>query len=691
MAVNLLNDKALNDYLIDLVWNGHGVPKILDGKSQQNLRDVKYLEENKDIVVRSILTQYVKHRMRNFLTKDERCPFLVSVSNRDDLPDWSTKILARGEKIYEFDATKMTEQMRHDLTTIRDFLYSAAESYVDKTVIAIKESAQKDKTKLPKVRLDYLKTSNEYDTFEKTLSAAEKWHERMAELSAKKAKTEKMYKESLVGTKFIMDLPNGMKAYQLITPEALDFESEYMGHCVGQGSYDKGVSDGSIKIYSIRDSNGEPHATLEVRGQDVYQCKGKSNKTPVQRYIPAVQGFVERQNLEIKHDIKNIGLIKQAGKYYSVYDLPDGFVVNGDLDFSGMDVSNVNLNIKVTGTLNLSETKNLRLPAVLDFSQTQEVDLRDADLSGVREIKNPSRYISLIGVTNLPAVLDFSQTKQVNLSWTDLSGVHEIKSPSESMRLERTKNLPAVLDFSQTQQVNLSGADLSGVREIKNPSRYISLIGVTNLPAVLDFSQTKEVDLSQTDLSGVREIKYPSEMIDLSYVSNFKLPPVLEFGQTKEVDLRGADLSGVREIKYPPEYISLIGVNNLPSVLDLSQTKKVDLRDADLSGVREIKSPSESMRLERTKNLPPVVDFSQTKEVDLSGIDLSGVREIKWPLEFCELDGDKLSSHLVTSYKLWKFKKAIKRLTKEIKDVTKKMQQKVAQKPVVQKKQAEFE
>ena len=454
MAVNLLNDKALNDYLIDLVWNGHGVPKILDGKSQQNLRDVKYLEENKDIVVRSILTQYVKHRMRNFLTKDERYSFLVSVSNRDGLPDWSTKVLARGEKIYEFDATKMTEQMRHDLTTIRDFLYSAAESYVDKTVIAIKESAQKDKTKLPKVRLDYLKTSNEYDTFEKTLSAAEKWHERMAELSAKKAKTEKMYKESLVGTKFIMDLPNGMKAYQLITPEALDFESEYMGHCVGQGSYDEGVSDGSIKIYSIRDSNGEPHATLEVRGQDVYQCKGKGNKTPVQRYIPAVQGFVARQNLEIKHDMKNIGLIKQAGKYYSVYDLPDGFVVNGDLDVSGMDVSNVNLNIKVTGTLNLSEAKNLRLPAVLDFSQTQEVDLRGADLSGVREIKYPSRYISLIGVTNLPAVLD----------------------------------------FSQTQEVDLRDADLSGVREIKNPSRYISLIGVTNLPAVLDFSQTQQVN-----------------------------------------------------------------------------------------------------------------------------------------------------------------------------------------------------
>lgn len=505
MSINLLNEKALNDYLIELVW-GHNMPSILDGKSQANFKDIKYIESNKDTIVRSILTQYMKHRIRAYLTEREEYPFLIPLKMRSGLPDWAVRALRNGQKVYEFDSGKMTEQLRHDLTTIRDFLYSAAESYVDKAVIAAKESKKGNKE--PKVRLDYLKTSNEYDTFEKTLSAAEKWHEHMVELSAKKAKNEKMYKESLSGTKFIMDLPNGMKAYQLITPEALDFESEYMGHCVGHGAYDQGVADGSIKIYSIRDSNGEPHATLEVRGKSVYQCKGKGNKTPVQRYIPAVQGFVEAQKLEIKHDMKNIGLIKQDGKYYSIYDLPDGFVVKGDLDLSGMDVADINLkNIKVMKNLNLSGAK--KLPPVLDLRGMKEVDLSWTDLSGVQEIKASSVEIDLSRCKNLPPVLDFSGAKYFSLNGADLLSVREIKWPSESIDLRYCRNLPPVLDFSCTKCARLSNTDLSGVQEIKSPSGWIDLIECKNLPPVLDFSITGGVYLNDVNLSNVREIKWP--------------------------------------------------------------------------------------------------------------------------------------------------------------------------------------
>ena len=61
MAINLLNDKELNNYLIDLVWGQDGMPRILDGNSQSNLADIKYIEGNKDTIVRSILTQYMKH------------------------------------------------------------------------------------------------------------------------------------------------------------------------------------------------------------------------------------------------------------------------------------------------------------------------------------------------------------------------------------------------------------------------------------------------------------------------------------------------------------------------------------------------------------------------------------------------------------------------------------------------------
>ena len=625
MSVNLLNDKELNDYLIDLVWGEHGMPIILDGQSQENMMDANYIEQNKDTIVRSILTQYMKHRIRAYLTESEDYPFLTPVSKRADLPDWATRALDAGQKVYSFDAAKMTGQMRHDLTTIRDFLYSAAESYVDKTVIAIKENIQKDKKKLPKVRLDYLKTSNEYNTFEKTLAQAEKWHEHMAQLAAKKEKNEQMYKASLAGTQFIMDLPNGMRAYQLMTPQALDFESEYMGHCVGRGGYDKDVTNGSVKIYSIRDNNGEPHATLEVRGQNVFQCKGKGNKTPVQRYIPSVQHFVEAQKLEIKHDMKNIGLIKQDGKYYSIYDLPNGFVVRGDLDLSDMDLSDVNLNIKVTGILNLAGAKNIKLHPKTDFSGTKDVILSKTDLSGVREIRWPSEKIILRECKNLPPVLDFSGTRAVDLSYTDLSGVREIRWPSERINISGCKNLPPVLDFSTIKGVVLSDTDLSGTREIKWPTETINLSGCKNLPPVLDFSTIKGVCLDESDLSSVREIKWPTEKVKLSW---------------------GADL---------------------PSVLDFSRTKEVMLTVSDLSGVREIKCPSEKINLSGCKNLPPVLDFSTTKNVILAYADLSGVREIKWPDngQILVPDKDKWPEHLRKSYDLWRAKMIVKNYSKE--------------------------
>ena len=665
MSVNLLNDKELNDYLIDLVWGERGMPIILDGQSQENMMDANYIEQNKDAIVRSILTQYMKHRIRAYLTESEDYPFLTPVSKRADLPDWATRALDAGQKVYSFDAAKMTGQMRHDLTTIRDFLYSAAESYVDKTVIAIKENIQKDKKKLPKVRLDYLKTSNEYNTFEKTLAQAEKWHEHMAQLAAKKEKNEQMYKASLAGTQFIMDLPNGMRAYQLMTPQALDFESEYMGHCVGRGGYDKDVTNGSVKIYSIRDNNGEPHATLEVRGQNVFQCKGKGNKTPVQRYIPAVQHFVEAQKL-IKHDMKNIGLIKQDGKYYSIYDLPNGFVVRGDLNLSEMDLADVNLNIKVTGILNLAGAKNLKLHPKTDFSGTKDVNLSHTDLSGVREIKWPSERINISECKNLPPVLDFSGTRAVDLSYTDLSGVREIKWPSERINISGCKNLPPVLDFSTIKGVVLSDTDLSGTREIKLPTETINLSDCKKLPPVLDFSTIKGVCLDNSDLSGVREIKWPTEKVKLSWGVN--LPSVLDFSRTKEVMLTVSDLSGVREIKCPAEKINLSGCKNLPPVLDFSTTKNVILAYADLSGVREIKGSTEEIDLSRiTAKLPPILDFSGTKIVILSYSDLSGVREIKWPDngQILDPDKDKWPEHLRKSYDLWRAKMIVKNHSKE--------------------------
>jgi hypothetical protein len=134
--------------------------------------------------------------------------------------------------------------------------------------------------------------------------------------------------------------------------DALKYEGETMGHCVG--GYCPDVSEGLSKIFSLRDKKGQPHVTIEVsprrptveqatkiaideglppKGmetlervaqimsdpafstQDIVQIKGKGNKAPKEDYLPAVQDFVRSGNFGKVGDLGNTGLVdvSQAG------------------------------------------------------------------------------------------------------------------------------------------------------------------------------------------------------------------------------------------------------------------------------------------------------------------------------------------------------------------------------------------
>lgn len=541
MPINLFNERALNDYLTDVIYQGQEVPHFFtDGNASANFKSPDYVEQHKDAIVKAILSQYIKHRMRAFLTDKADEPFLVPLQKREGLPQWAMNALANNKPVFEFDSSKMTNKMSADIITVRDFLYSAAESYIDKSLAQAKDS-KKD----VKISLDYLKTNNEYDTFEKVLSVAEKWHAVMTENAEKKAKDKELYEKSLKGGEFVMDLGGGMSAYRLTTPEALDFESEYMGHCVGKGGYDEGVRNGSIKIFSIRDENGEPHATLEVRRTDVMQCKGKGNKTPIQKYIPAIQKFVETQNLEIKNDMKNIGLIKQDGQYYSLYDLPKGFVVKGDLDLSEMDLTDIRLDgIKVEGKLDLSHAKNL--PPELDLTGMERVSLWNCDLSKTTLTGLPTRTLLLDGVNPLPSELNLSSMEHVELGFCDLSKTTLTSLPTKELKLKNAKNLPSELDLSGMKKVDLIYCDLSNTTLTGLPTEKLDLSFAKNLPRELDLRSTKKVSLWGCDLSRTTLTGLPTEMLNLQEAKN--LPPELDLKGVKEVNLEGCDLSKTKII-----------------------------------------------------------------------------------------------------------------------------------------------
>jgi GNAT superfamily N-acetyltransferase len=151
--------------------------------------------------------------------------------------------------------------------------------------------------------------------------------------------------------------------------DALAYESDVMGHCVGgerlpdgtrTGGYANDVKAGNTRIFSLRDAKNEPHVTVEVkpnqhldfnkwwgeqpkelrdeinararRGEhkgSVYeapeylsaravlppaikQIKGKGNAKPKKDYIPYVQDFVRSGNWSEVNDFRNTDLIRKS-------------------------------------------------------------------------------------------------------------------------------------------------------------------------------------------------------------------------------------------------------------------------------------------------------------------------------------------------------------------------------------------
>jgi hypothetical protein len=156
--------------------------------------------------------------------------------------------------------------------------------------------------------------------------------------------------------------PKGMKWVELKMPElgrgdemeggqllkdALSYEGNQMAHCVG--GYCDDVIQGRSKIFSLRDSTGKPHATIEVtppsgdfksleefknsfietHGQDTFdnymlknpqlndafkssiaQIKGRSNSAPSEEALPFIQDFVKSGKWESVNNLGNAGLYK---------------------------------------------------------------------------------------------------------------------------------------------------------------------------------------------------------------------------------------------------------------------------------------------------------------------------------------------------------------------------------------------
>jgi hypothetical protein len=147
--------------------------------------------------------------------------------------------------------------------------------------------------------------------------------------------------DGVTGTKLIHTYSDGYKILQLLTPTALDYESEHMGHCVGKGGYDERVKSGKTKIYSLRDNKNIPHATMEVTNNILEQIKGKQNQPVVEKYRDYIATFINLNTFDNINDIQNIGMVKLDNKVYTLkqlYEMND-IVVEGHVDLYNMSLT----------------------------------------------------------------------------------------------------------------------------------------------------------------------------------------------------------------------------------------------------------------------------------------------------------------------------------------------------------------
>lgn len=127
--------------------------------------------------------------------------------------------------------------------------------------------------------------------------------------------------------KSLGDIP-AERAPRLALEDALKYEGDTMGHCVG--GYCEDVASGKSKIYSLRDAKGRPHVTIEVQpdirprpsydveftpGTRIVQIKGKGNKAPKDEYVPFVQDFIHSQKFSDVGDLANAQMYRASNTF----------------------------------------------------------------------------------------------------------------------------------------------------------------------------------------------------------------------------------------------------------------------------------------------------------------------------------------------------------------------------------------
>lgn len=91
---------------------------------------------------------------------------------------------------------------------------------------------------------------------------------------------------------FVFDLGAGHTLVELLSPMALRKEGNILQHCLRFGGYNWQLAKADRHLYSVRDPDGAPLATLEIHGSAVRQFRAARNRDPTPAVLDLVSGVV---------------------------------------------------------------------------------------------------------------------------------------------------------------------------------------------------------------------------------------------------------------------------------------------------------------------------------------------------------------------------------------------------------------
>ena len=131
----------------------------------------------------------------------------------------------------------------------------------------------------------------------------------------------------------VMDLPHSCYVVYFSDCDAMLAEANKLHLRLSPADAHSFENATGMKFYSIRSYDGAPHVMLKVADDAVQWCRGMRAMRPT-HYMRQVVTFIVRKQFDVAHDMACTGIVRQNGKYYNVYDLPNGFIFHGDMDLS---------------------------------------------------------------------------------------------------------------------------------------------------------------------------------------------------------------------------------------------------------------------------------------------------------------------------------------------------------------------